>query len=947
MAEAVDFSGGIGRRELDTVRRRFLAFNRDRLSRVQEALRPAQREFLVLLPLLFHTNHPLLPGFVNTDTPAGISNYNPSRGELKAARHLGRSFEYKRHGRRRFCIHGLYLMGSVGTIAHTRASDLDLWLCHQSGLGAGALEDLAAKARRIEQWAMDLGLEAHIFLMDADDFRRGRRPRLSGESSGSTQHGLLLEEFYRSSLWLAGRYPLWWLVPPEREEDYAAFSAELVRKRFVDPDEYLDFGGLGAIAANEFFGAGLWQLYKGISSPYKAVLKILLTETYAQGFPRPPWLALRIKRNLYQGETDSDSLDAYLLMYRQVETYLRERGQDERLELARRCLYFKVAEPLSRCAAGEISPLAWRARRLIELVREWGWSQNLLLDLDGRTGWKIDRVLRERGRLVGELIRSHRLLTDFAAGHGEDLRIDPQELNLLGRRLYTALEQRPGKVERVNPGIADELTEPHLTLEQGPGGFPQTWSLYRGGPEDSAWDGAEPVKIGRGLVELLAWCRINRIATNATRFHCRGTGRLAVERQLGRVFHTLGEALPDAAGMEAGLAQLAGSPYPLALLGFINVSGAPERALTRDGWWLVSDRSDPLSYGSGRRCRLVDLEQLIYTSWGELVAHAHRGAEGLLDALCFYLDLQTRAPAGAPEPTLRFEGHSSSGALSVARRVQQLFQSARRFLTEQPGGRYVIGAGSRLYLVQRGERGFQWLGHDDLEQLLETLSQPKVRFSPPACDPLTLTDTPLPALFGACRSGEQQLFFHAGQGRTVLYLLDESGSLLHQEVSGEDPRHVLLQQQRFLESLARLRRLSGVTEEAATLITGPRFYRLERIPGGGWRAVPYLLPRRHGMDDYLELRLVAESDGRGVRILSLVCGTRELSAPVLGEQLYLTAARLVLTHRSGGDYPIYLTAVELVQQHYGVPPSGVELLTLKSRVERRLNRALRTLAPAV
>ncbi|MBF1241809.1 MAG: class I adenylate cyclase, partial [Haemophilus parainfluenzae] len=29
----------------------------------------------------------------------------------------------------------------------------------------------------------------------------------------------------------------------------------------------MDFGGLGQFSASEYFGASLWQLYKGIDSP--------------------------------------------------------------------------------------------------------------------------------------------------------------------------------------------------------------------------------------------------------------------------------------------------------------------------------------------------------------------------------------------------------------------------------------------------------------------------------------------------------------------------------------------------------------------------------------------------------------------------------------------------------------------------------------------------------
>jgi adenylate cyclase len=64
--------------EIRAVKRRFLALNQDRMRRVQEAMRERQRDFLELLPLLYHINHPMLPGFISTSTPCGISDYTPA-----------------------------------------------------------------------------------------------------------------------------------------------------------------------------------------------------------------------------------------------------------------------------------------------------------------------------------------------------------------------------------------------------------------------------------------------------------------------------------------------------------------------------------------------------------------------------------------------------------------------------------------------------------------------------------------------------------------------------------------------------------------------------------------------------------------------------------------------------------------------------------------------------
>ena len=68
------------------VRRRFLNINRLRLRRTYESLAPHQRCFLDLLPLLFHTNHPLMPGYVDGDCPRGLSDYTPNKQTLAQAR---------------------------------------------------------------------------------------------------------------------------------------------------------------------------------------------------------------------------------------------------------------------------------------------------------------------------------------------------------------------------------------------------------------------------------------------------------------------------------------------------------------------------------------------------------------------------------------------------------------------------------------------------------------------------------------------------------------------------------------------------------------------------------------------------------------------------------------------------------------------------------------------
>ena len=61
----LDIDEGIDRKELARLRGRFLSLNQTRLQRASSALSTRQQLVLRLLPLLFHVNHPLLPGYVS------------------------------------------------------------------------------------------------------------------------------------------------------------------------------------------------------------------------------------------------------------------------------------------------------------------------------------------------------------------------------------------------------------------------------------------------------------------------------------------------------------------------------------------------------------------------------------------------------------------------------------------------------------------------------------------------------------------------------------------------------------------------------------------------------------------------------------------------------------------------------------------------------------------
>ncbi len=130
-------------------------------------------------------------------------------------------------------------------------------------------------------------MEVSFFLIDENRFRHNESGSLGGEDCGSTQHILLLDEFYRTAVRLAGKRILWNMVPCDEEEHYDDYVMTLYAQGVLTPNEWLDLGGLSSLSAEEYFGASLWQLYKSINYRYKSSMKNTAAGSLFLGIPEP------------------------------------------------------------------------------------------------------------------------------------------------------------------------------------------------------------------------------------------------------------------------------------------------------------------------------------------------------------------------------------------------------------------------------------------------------------------------------------------------------------------------------------------------------------------------------------------------------------------------------------------------------------------------------------
>lgn len=930
--------------EMRAVKRRFVALNNDRLRRVQDSLDPRQRVFIQLLPLLFHINHPMLPGYMSNKTPCGISDYAPGKRCIQAARRLARSFSYQRRALQRHSIHALYLMGSTGTIAYSPSSDFDIWICHRPGMPEEEARELREKSDGIRSWAESLGLEVHFFLMDDASFREKQHQQLSNENAGSSQHHLLLDEFYRTGLLVAGRFPVWWLVPPEFEQRYDEYVEKLIVNRFIKSSDTVDFGGLSQLPSAEFFGATLWQLYKAVDSPYKSILKILLMEAYANQYPDIDILALRFKKAIHGGDVQLDRLDPYVMMCITVEEYLFSRREMERLDLVRRCFYFKVNEPMSRPGGGGAQ--SWRREAIRELVETWGWGHSKLASLDQRKQWKIHRVLEERLMLVDELTRSYRALSQFGREQSAEMAIRSGDLNLLGRKLYVAFERKAGKVELINPGISSDLSEERLSLHRVEDEQQRGWAIFSGNVTPGEAGEHTPLKRAAGLLELLAWCHFNGLINrNPSTIGIQPPDTALSQWELHCVLDCLQQLFPYGRRPESDMRALAEQATVRQAGLFINLARDPMSKLSRNGMQLVSERIDPLSYGGQWENLAVAFEMLNVTSWGEVLTFRYTGRTALLDCLCDYFAWAPVNSGLIPPPVPCYSFSSSRGPI-IARRLEELFAEVSDFFYRSPWrshARYALRIGQRYFVLQCEHDIPRYCELDSPHAMLQHLALPQASFSPVRIDSRTLDNSPLPFVVGHNKPGVVQLFFLVRGPRAYVYVLDERGSLFNQCVAFHSRQTLLGQFRQFLDAVRyRLRNMhlpNSLSDDAdfeyfQVVHDDQEHYRLEACT-----------PPASGNNSFMDVQVIGDLDDESHGSFSIYCGNREFSALEYGDRVFQEVAQYITRQRSSGSsYPIYITDIDikpavLAGDHTG-DMQTVHFLSYKKRIESLLNEAL-------
>lgn len=521
---------------------KFIRQNRYSLLTAFDIFKPRQADLFQIIPYLLHENI-TLPGIGNDfekETPHGIFDYHPDPETIEIISKHARGKKSSPEPFKNPAIEGLFTIGSIGSVAQSDDSDIDYWVCIDEERFTGdEIALLEKKLRIVEQYAwVEFHIQVTFFKVDIIKARNNDFGDSTIESSGSAQAMLLKEEFYRTMIHVAGKLPLWSVLPTAFSKNFYNAILTLVHS-LPDFFRYIDLGDIHSIPTGEFFGASIWQMFKSLKSPFKSMLKMALLEKYVGEYDRKPLLC-----NIYKDEWMNSGVnlklaqnDAYHILVDNLLNYFETSGDIESGSLLLTCFFLKlgVSKP------GDIDNTIFGLRKILleRCMAKWGWTREKMFRIGDYESWPYKNIVGLSNLLEAYMIKKYKAMTKaFENLPDAETLISAEDRTALGRKVYSELSRQPGKISKVLLVSKSSLhfSGLHLKYNRTPGGK-ISWDLIN--KTSKAADGSETLITADSIEEIGAWLMINGIYNDTSMINLMPNPTPVTTDDIRKLFKTL------------------------------------------------------------------------------------------------------------------------------------------------------------------------------------------------------------------------------------------------------------------------------------------------------------------------------------------------------------------------------------------------------------------------
>ncbi len=377
------------------------AFSNYNMVRMREALRyfsPEKLRLFLKIPFYLHINSGRYPGFVNSRTQAyGIWRFEQSGFYREAAlNNLFPKSIIETCRVKKPAILGLYHIGSLGTFTQSEGSDFDFWvMIDKKKFSRARYEDLEKKLDAIVSHCRDAcDQKVSFFIMDQKEIQTNHYLPFQGEETLVAPKLFLKEEFYRTFLMIAGKIPLWAVLPFQLQQDSSMKTQALIRQILADNDDLIDLGLIRSIPLADILKGLLWHICKSKSDPVKALIKA--TMIFSVGFSRhgsSRLLCDQIRQGYSKAGIDDYRVDPYKALFDRILKF-HETEDPAGVNLIKNAVFYRLCGYPQVKIPGVNSP----KRLLLDTyIRKWKLNKSQVKKLLSYKDWsESEKLVLER-----------------------------------------------------------------------------------------------------------------------------------------------------------------------------------------------------------------------------------------------------------------------------------------------------------------------------------------------------------------------------------------------------------------------------------------------------------------------------------------------------------------------------------------------------------------------
>lgn len=388
------------------------AFSNFNIVRMREAIRYLTRkklEIFIKIPFLLHINSSEHPGFIDLkDAPHGIWNFEKSgfyKEAIKTKIFPRSAVELNKIDIP--AILGFYHIGSLGTFTQSLGSDFDYWVIIEKKFFSKERYDaLEKKLDAILKYCREAyDQEVTFFVMDQKEVRDNCYASFEGEETLTAPKIFLKEEFYRTFLMIAGKIPVWCVLPDIQDLpiDTPLNITGLTAQVLSMYDDLIDLGHITSPPPEDVLKGLLWHISKSESDPVKAVIKATMIFSYGFRETRQALLCEKIKQGYSKAGIDDFEVDPYKLLFDQILEF-HDKTDPKGTNLIKNAIFFRL------CGYPDVKmPDQNTPKRLLleKYILSWKLNQNQVGKLLSYSTWSESEKLLLEKTLIQRLAQMY------------------------------------------------------------------------------------------------------------------------------------------------------------------------------------------------------------------------------------------------------------------------------------------------------------------------------------------------------------------------------------------------------------------------------------------------------------------------------------------------------------------------------------------------------------